>query len=335
MQTMNGIFLIVFTLFWSILVSGFDGFMVYNGFKQFESRDYPLATGTVTHSEVTIHHGSKGGATYGVAINYRYEVGGQTFTGTRLRYNLPSYSGEAAARGIVDAHPAGAMVQVYYNPENPQDSLLFKGITGGDFVPVLFLTPFNAVMVGLWIWMGGWLRERLYRPVAGGMKVFTDGMFTRVRLPQYGAAVWGLATAGGLGFIAVFIVGLSTQMQPSFTIIFATIALVYLGGLGAFLWQWKKIGSGIDDLVINEAGRSLDLPQTFGRHERVTVSIADIGDLTVEQIMHRSSKGGVSYTYAPTLCLRGTDLADQRLAECSDKLKADDFAQWLRKQLGL
>jgi hypothetical protein len=61
---MKGIFLVIFTLFWSILVLGFDGFMVHNLFEQFESRDYPSVTGTVTYSEVTIQHGSKGGTTY-------------------------------------------------------------------------------------------------------------------------------------------------------------------------------------------------------------------------------------------------------------------------------
>jgi hypothetical protein len=332
---MKAIFPLIFTLFWSILVLVFDGLMVHNIFKQFESRHYPFVMGTVTHSEVTIHHGSKGGTTYGAVINYRFDVGGQTFTGSRLRYNTVSSSNEATARGIVDAHPAGAAVQVFYNPGNPQDSLLFSGIIGADFILVLFLTPFNAVMLGLWIWIGGWLRERLFRPVAGGMKIVTDGMFTRVRLPQYGAAGWGLVATGGLGFVAVFVVGFSTQMQPSFAIILTTIAMVYLGGLGVFVWQWKKIGSGMDDLIINEAARSLDLPQTFGRKGRVTVNIADIGSLTVEEIVHRSSKGGISYTYAPILRLRGTESGEQKLAEWSDNLKADDFAQWLCKQLGL
>jgi uncharacterized protein DUF3592 len=332
---MNGVFLVIFTLFWSLMVSAFDGLMVHNAFKQYESGDYPFVTGTITRSEVTVQHGSKGGISYGVNINYRYEVGGQTFTGTRLRYNNVSSSNESAANDIVNAHPVGATVKVYYNPGDPQESLLFNGIMGGDFILVLFLTPFNAVVIGLWLWTGGWLRERLFRPVAGGMKIFTDGMFTRVRLPRYGAAGWGLMTTGGLGFIAIFIVGFGTQMQPSFAIIFSTIALVYLGGAGVFLWQWQKIGSGLDDLVINEAGRSLDLPQTFGRKERVTVNITDVGGLTVEQIMHCNSKGGVSYTYAPTLLLRGTESGGQKLAEWSDKLKADDFAEWLRKQLGL
>ncbi len=332
---MNATFLTIFTVFWSSLVLTFDGFIIHNLFKQIESSHYQFVTGTVTHSEVRVHHGSKGGTSYVPVIQYRYEVAGQAFTGARLRYNSISFSSQAAARRMVDEHHASSTVQVFYNPENPEDSLLFTGIEGSDFMMILFLTPFNAVMLGLLIWIYGWLRERVFHPAAGGMKIITDGMYTRVRLPQYGAVIWWLGTTGGLGFAAIFVVGLSTQMRPSIAVILATIAVVYLAGVGVFLWQWMKIRSGIDDLVINEGTRSLDLPETFGRTERVTVNIADIESLTVDQIEHRSNKGGISYTYAPTLRMRGNESAGSKLADWSDKLKADDFAEWLRKKLGL
>lgn len=332
---MQTVFLFFFALFWSTGVLFFDGLMAHGIFKQFESRHYLVVTGKVTHSEVKSHRGSKGGTTYEAVINYRFEVGGQAFTGARLRYGAGASSDSASARNLVDAHPEGATVQVFYHPDNPQDALLSPGIIGSDFMLVLFLTPFNMITLGFWIWIGGWLRERLFRPVAGGMKIITDGMLTRVRLPQFGAVVWGLVTTGGLGFISIFIVGFSTKMQPPIELILTVIAAIYLAGAGVYLWQWQKIRSGLNDLVINEAARTLDLPQTFGRKQRVTVGIADIESFTVEKIEHRSNKGGISYTYAPTLRLRGTEPGEQKLADWSDKVKADDFAEWLRKQLGL
>jgi hypothetical protein len=143
-----------------------------------------------------------------------------------------------------------------------------------------------------------------------------------------------MATTGGLGFVSLFIVGFGTQMQPSVPLALTVIAVVYLGGVGVGFWQWQKEQRGMDDLVINEGGHSLDLPQTFGRKERLTVNLADIEDFSVAQIVHRGSKGGVSYTYAPTLRLRGPQAGEQKLADWSDKVKADDFAAWLRPQLG-
>ena len=279
---------------------------------------YPSAAGAVTHSEVTTHHSSKHGTSYQASISYRFEVGAKQFTGERLRFT-PASSDSTSACSLVSAHPVGSTVQVFYNPNDPMESLLLPGVNGSDFLAVLFLTPFNAIMLGLWIWTGGWLRERLFRPLAGGVKIIADGMSTRVRLPQFGAVGWGLVTAGGLGFVSMFIVGFSTKMQPSIGLALAVLAAVYLAGVGVAFWQWRKISSGIDDLVINEAARTLVLPQTLGRQQPLSVGIADIESLTVETIEHISNKGSRSYTYAPTLRLRGAQPGDQKLADWSTK----------------
>jgi hypothetical protein len=199
----------------------------------------------------------------------------------------------------------------------------------------LFFTPFNMVMLACWMWAGGWLRERLFHPVAGGVKIISDGMFTRVRLPQFAAAWWGLGVTGGLGFASTFILGFSTDMQPPITLALATTGVVYLSGAGAYLWQRWKIASGIDDLVINEGARTIDLPLTFGRKERMTLSLADVAIITIETVVHRSRKGGVSYSYAPALCLRGGPGGMQRLADWYDLTKAKDFAGWFGQRLNI
>ena len=329
----TGLFLFFFTLIWSGMVLSFDGFMGHGIYKQIESSHYPSVTGAITRSEVTSHQGSKGGTSYSAAIEYAYVVADQKLTRNKIRFGLAS-SSYASASQLVNAHPVGAAVPVYFNPTNPQETLLSPGVKGSDFMFVLFLTPFNMVMFGFWIWIGGWLREHWFKPVAGGVKIINDGMLTRVRLPQFPAAGWGLAAAGGLGFVSIFIVGFSTNMEPSMPVALATIAAVYGAGLGVYGWQRQKINSGIDDLLINESSRTLELPLPFGRKARITANVADIQSLFVEKIEHRSSKGGISYTYAPTLRLRGMDTAFQKVADWSDSLKADAFTSWLRERLG-
>jgi hypothetical protein len=331
---MQRVFLAFFALVWSALVLFFDGQSGYNVFKQIQSRDYPSVAGTVTHSEVTTRHSSKGGTSYQAGISYRFEHGGTTFTGGRLRFNA-AQSSSTSANSLVAAHPAGSTVQVFYNPKDPAESLLFPGLNGSDFMLVLFLTPFNAIMLGFWLGIGAWLRERLFRPAAGGVRIIPDGMSTRVRLPQFGPLGWGLVTAGGLAFVSVFVVGLSTNMQPSIGLALAAIAAVYLAAAGVGYRQWRKLCSGIDDLVINPTEKKLDLPRTLGRAQPLSVAFADIENLTVETVVHVSRKGGRSYTYAPTLRLRAPHSGEQKVADWSDKVKADDFAQWLRQQLGL
>jgi hypothetical protein len=328
-----GVFLCFFAVIWTGMVLMFDGFMGHGIYKQLESRAYPSVTGAITHSEVTSHRGSKGGTSYTAVIEYSYEVGDRKFAGNKIRFGLAS-SSYASATAIVFAHPLGAAVPVFYNPANPQEALLSPGVQGSDFMGLLFMTPFNMVMLGLWLWVGGWLREHLFKPVAGGVKIITDVMVTRIRLPQFPAAGWGLAATGGLGFIAVFIVGFGTNMEPSMPVVLSVLAAVYGAGLGVYLWQRQKINSGIDDLLINEASRTLELPLTFGRKARITANVTDIACLSVERIEHRSSKGGISYTYAPTLQLRGAEPGTQKIADWSDQLKADEFTGWLRDRLG-
>jgi hypothetical protein len=114
----------------------------------------------------------------------------------------------------------------------------------------------------------------------------------------------------------------------------STIAAVYGAGFGVYWWQRRKINSGIDDLLLDEPSRSLELPLTFGRKARVAARVTDIKSLYVEKIEHRSNKGGISYTYAPTLYLAGTEPSAQKLADWSDELKANEFAEWLRQKLG-
>ena len=327
-------FLAIFGLLWSAGVLFFDGMMARDFFRQVESRHFPAVSGVVTHPEVKTHRGSKGSVSYEAAIEYRYEVGGRTFTGKRWRYTHNS-PGRELVSALVAAHPEGSTLPVYYNPNDPADSLLSPDLIGLDFMGALFLTPFNAIMFGFWLGIAASLRERIFRPAAGGMKIIKDALTTRIRMPQYSPIAWALVTTGALGFVFVFVVGFGTQMNPSMGLILSIIALVYLSGAGVFAWQWLKIQSGIDDLVINKGSRTLDLPQTFGRKSRVTTKLDDIQSVWVEKRIHTSSKGGVSYTYAPTLSMRNADPLEQTLADWSDETRANDFKTWLIKELGL
>lgn len=330
---MTTAFLLFFALFWSGITLGFDGYMAYNSWQQFQTLHYPCVEGKVTASEIKSHRGSKGGTTYSAEINYVYTVGTQKFFAQRLRYIQFSSSSYSDAFGMVSEHPAGSAVTVYYDPAQPQEAVLYPGIDGVDFIPALFLTPFNMMMFGLWCGCAAWLRERWFRPAAGGVKLIADGRVTRVRLPRWSPIWAGLATTGGLGFLAIFVVGIPTRMHPSIPVVLTAIAFVYGAGLAVYLWQRSKINSGIDDLIINECSRTLELPLTFGRTVPLLVIFGDIQSVWIEKIVHRSSKGGISYTYAPTLRLAAA--SPQKLADWSDQLKARDFAQWLGKQIGV
>ena len=332
---MNGVFLVIFACFWSTLIFVADGYVGRNLWNQFASREYPAATGQITHSEVKRHRGSKGGTTYSVDIRYRYAVNDRSFEGTQFRYNASGSSDSTWAAQAVAGHPVGSQTKVFYNPRNPQDAVLSPGVDGSDLVLVLFLLPFNMVTLGFVTWLGGWLRERLFKPVAGGVRIITDGPRTLIRLPEYTAMIWCMMAVGLASFVFIFILAFASRFHPSLPLASLVLFVVAAAGAGAYWRQWRIIHSGDDDLILDERAGTMELPETYGRKNRVTSALSEIENLTLEVIEHHSRRGGVSYTYAPTLWLRGGPAGRQKLADWSDKMRAEAFTEWLRQRLGL
>jgi hypothetical protein len=67
----------------------------------------------------------------------------------------------------------------------------------------------------------------------------------------------------------------------------------------------------------------------------MTIDIANIDSVWAEKRTHYSSKGSTSYTYAVSFSLRHTDPLEQKLADWSDQVRAEDFKTWLSKELSL
>lgn len=334
MTSVSYVFMVLFTVFWSGIVLTFDGMFAVTTWKQYQSNHFQTVTGTITRSEVKTGRTSKGGTTYSPVLAYRYEVGSKNFTGTRIRFG-GRVSGKSYANEMVNSHPVDSHVTVYYNPDDPSVALLEPGLQGGDLLMPIFLTPFNAIMIAFWAGIGGWLRERIFRPVAGGVKLINDGTAIRVRLPQFAPIAWGVGVAAGLAFISIFVVGIATNMQPSMPVAVGTIVVIYGAAIGVWFWKWQIVCTGVDDLVVDKFNRKLILPETYGRKALITVAVPDIQSIWVEKVIHYSRKGGTSYTYAPTLCMPKSETSIQKLADWSDEQKARDFAEWLSKQIGV
>jgi hypothetical protein len=313
-----------------------DTFTARNLCHQFESGSYPGITGRITNSEIRTHHSSKGGTSYSAYVSYTYQVGQQLLYGDRQRYTVGFLSSNyGAARRIVANYPPGSIQTIFYNPHNPWDSLLGAGLTGQDFSSLLFLTPFNMFLIGLWASVSDWLRERWFKPPAGGVTVIAEGSLVRIRLPQTNALWWGLGTTGALGLISVFL--LSSGLRPDASVVFAVSALgiAFLAGVTVYGFLRLKAQSGEYDLIIDQSARTLSLPPTYGRNERLAADTSTINHIRVKKVEHRSSKGNISYTYAPTLCMSTSGFSGQKLADWSDQMKAEDFSRWLSAQLNV
>ena len=112
-----------------------------------EARGWLLETCVVTSSEVAESSGSDGGSTYRVAIEYTYQVAGQSYDGDRYNFSVGSSSGYDGKKRIVDAYPVGAEVPCFIDPHDPSRAVLNRD-PGLFLLWGLLAVPFLAIGFG-------------------------------------------------------------------------------------------------------------------------------------------------------------------------------------------
>jgi hypothetical protein len=116
--------------------------------QQAQSWDRQLCT--VEHSSV-VSHSSDDGTTYSVDILYRWERGRGVERSSRYSFFGGSSSGRAGKAEIVRAHPVGAEVACWVDPERRNEAVLVRGLTPIAFaaaIPLAFLVA-GLVMIAL------------------------------------------------------------------------------------------------------------------------------------------------------------------------------------------
>jgi hypothetical protein len=328
----RGIFLpLVFGVFWTAIVGVFDVMIGRTIYQDIRSLSFASTEGVVTHSEVTRHSGGKGGPTYGVDIRYKYFVETQELAGDNHRYGAMSSSDSDWAHEAVAAHSVGSRITVHYDAQNPSDSVLVPGIDGAELFMLIFLTPFNAVMLGLW-WFGGTL---LWHWWSGSepelVQSFRDGGSLRVRLPQYPAIPSGLGAAALAAFVCVFPIAFIFGFHPSMTVALAAWVVILGTGVGVGAWLWRKEREGAFDVIIDD--RRVELPAMFDRKRRETLERSMISGTAVVTIERPGRRGAVNTSYSVRLLRLGG--GHEQVAEWYDEDQAKALAAWFREQLKL
>jgi len=328
-------FLILFGLFWSALTLLFDGLILSTLARQLLATRFAVTQGRMIASEVTRHHGK--GTTYGVRMQYTYLVQGRELEGDRFRYDSTSSSDSKWAYQAVREHPPGAKIAVHYDPRQPADSVLQPGLAGSDLFMLAFMTPFNAVMFGLW-W-SGWsrLRRAWFKKPTSGLKITNHLRQTRVRLTEISPLAAAIMALALLAFASIFVVALVGRngFHPSLETMMITWGTILAGSLVAGGWQWRRSLSGHYDLILDQLHGTLELPALCGRKERRKVAYASVQAVRLDVVTKNvSSKGQASVVYVPTLELAGeTGSSAERLAEWHQQQQAEALVAWLRSQL--
>lgn len=123
-----------------------------------ESENWPATKGTVLEVKVTRRTSSQQNnkVEYYYSATYGYKVEGQSYTGSRYSLGSGSRSDRMfnsrpeAERAGKAAFPIGSNVVVYYNPDNPDSTVLKPGANWGTYVPIflgLFFGGFGYMLV--------------------------------------------------------------------------------------------------------------------------------------------------------------------------------------------
>lgn len=115
--------------FSALLVDGILlGIILVTRRKVAQAGSWLSTMGTVMYSSIEWRRGSKGSSVAYPVVQYTYQVMGQMLQGRKV---MPGpESGGSFAHKVVERYPAGAQVMVYYDPNNPSDALLERGMPG-------------------------------------------------------------------------------------------------------------------------------------------------------------------------------------------------------------
>jgi len=112
-----------------VLVGGASAYEAYS------SQFWPTTKGEIITSSVNTYKDAYGNRTYRSKIKYSYAVNqlenvGEYFTSERVGIDpLPPSDSRAVAEASLVRYPKGEIVDVYYNPNRPQRSMLEPGFS--------------------------------------------------------------------------------------------------------------------------------------------------------------------------------------------------------------
>ncbi len=318
-----------FVILWSALTLLFDGFIVHGVARQLLAMSYSETTGTITYSEVTESTDSDG-TTYGFTVNYTYVVDGRTYASARYRYSMWSSSSRSPARTLKASFPEGATVPVFYDPAAPEDAVLATGVEGQELFLLMFMNPFNLVMLGGWYGVLFGRRKEDEEEVES----FVHGGLLHVRLERTSPVAAGLVGFGLASFFGAFVVGIPAGMNPSLTTMLLTWSALIAVGVYSARKQAAKLAAGDYDLILDEGSRRLSLPVGPDRKERLEVRWSQVQSISVETHTTKDSDGDAQTSWRPTVVLTTpTGERSEAIVDWKDERRATALVAWLKSRL--
>jgi|GEM_PF-2164830 len=316
-----------FLLVWSAACILLDSQLLWGIYRQTLALRYPRVAGKVMLSQVTEEPGDL--PVRHAAFEFAYQVEGQRYTSDQCRYgpqkNSPAH---------VESLPVGADVDVYYNPDNPADACVYRGVDGSDLSELMFLTPFNVIMViGWFALIQDWQQRRQQGWIAAALH--EEDLRTRIRFEALPAPMAGMIAAGASSFLFAFIITFALRggFRAGLDITGGAWVFIVIVSLAVTASTARRNRAGVRDVIIDDASNAVTLPPDHGRTARVTVPFEVIKAVEIERrINPRTYPGEVFF---PVLIFTGLDnqIRGARLTKRFNQAEAINLTNWFRQRL--
>jgi hypothetical protein len=146
--------------------------------KGMQSENWEKGTATITSSEIEKTESKSKDAqgftqtstSYGVSVKYSYTVEGGNYEGNTVGFGTMSHNERSDAQDELKSYPKGKTIDVYYDPENPSDSVLNKGVFWPMYIMIVVMV---IILIGS-IWASFALTKYLKKRTAEAMSLFQE-----------------------------------------------------------------------------------------------------------------------------------------------------------------
>jgi hypothetical protein len=146
--------------------------------KGIQSENWDKGTATITSSEIEKTESRSKDAqgftqtstSYSVRVTYAYTVEGNNYEGNTVGFGTMSHNERSDAQEELKSYPQGKSIDVYYDPENPSDSVLKKGV----FWPMYIVIVVMVIMLIGSIWASFALTKYLKKRTADALSLVQE-----------------------------------------------------------------------------------------------------------------------------------------------------------------
>jgi len=133
-------------------------FFIYRIYQGVTSSSWPFVIGELESADLKevifkgreVEGGVDSASAWVVNFRYSYSVADRKHAGSRVTYSDGINKTSRALRKLQEKYQGKSLIQVYYNPDRPKQSVLVPGLSIFNFTPVITSALF--ILAGLFIY---------------------------------------------------------------------------------------------------------------------------------------------------------------------------------------